>query len=82
MFVAHLAAAGPCVVQPGVVDLHAGASADTLVLVPRHRVPGGHTDLLHRAPREHRAADRAHAQVLLLGGQPACQERHHTQGLR
>lgn len=65
-------------VQPGLVDIHAHARADPTVHVLGHRVPLGHADLLERETGVHRTANRAHAQVLLLGGEPKKQKRHRA----
>lgn len=73
-----VAAVGSHSVQPRAVDPHAGRGAGAPVLLPGHRLPGGRAHIRQRAPRQHRAADRAHAQVLLLGGEPESQERHHA----
>lgn len=72
-------ATGSRTVQPGPVDIHAHARADPAVHVPGHRVPLGHADLLERETGVHRTADRAHAQVLLLGGEPEEQERDRAE---
>lgn len=66
------------IVQPGPVDIHAHARADPAVHVLGHRVPLGHADLLERETGVHRTANCAHAQVLLLGGEPKEQERHRA----
>lgn len=75
-----MAAAGPCPLQPVPVDLHAGQCAGPSLLLPGHRVPQRHANLQQCATRQHRSADRAHAQVLLLGCESAAKERHRAQG--
>lgn len=77
-----MAAAGPRPLQSGPVDLHTGARPDAPLLLPSHRVPQRHADLLEREARLHRVTDGPHAQVLLLGCEPSKQKRHHTKGTR
>lgn len=75
-----MAATGSRVVQPSALDLHSGARPDAALLLPGHRVPQRHADLLEREARLHRTADGPHAQVLLLGGEPSKQKWYHTKG--
>lgn len=70
-FISNMAAAGPRIVQPSAVDIHSGTGSDKAVLLLGDRVPQRHADLLEREARLHRAANRTHAQVLLLGGEPS-----------
>lgn len=76
-----MAAAGPHPVQPGAVDPHAGRGAGEAVLLPGDGLPGRRPHLRQREASEHSSADRSHAQVLLLGGEPALEERDHAEGV-
>ena len=80
LFIPDMAAARPRPLQSGPLDIHARARADAALLVPGDRVPQRHTDLLEREACLYGPADRAHAQVLLLGGEPTQQKRHHAKG--
>ena len=65
-----LAAVGPHSVQPGAVDPHAGRGAGPALLLPGHGLPGRRAHIRQCAPRQHRATNCTHAQVLLLGCEP------------
>lgn len=52
------------------------------VHVPLRRVHWHGNHLQHHPPSGHRASDNAHAEVLLLGGQPCREQLHHSQGSR
>lgn len=78
--VSDVAAARPRPLQSRPMDLHARQRAGASLLVPGHRIPQRHPDLQQCATCQHGSPDRAHAQVLLLGGESACEERHCAQG--
>lgn len=65
--------------QSRFVDIHSDPCADQTLHVSGNRVSVGYANLFERTARVYRTANGAHAQILLLGGEPEKQERHHTQ---